>query len=202
MNDSHMATAHLSPMTHGRTRSEREARRSTPCPASHFRRCGFSLIELLVVIAIIGVLLALLLPAIQGARESARQVQCASNLHQMGAAYGLFLDKNGYKTAAFKSDSNWPALLSPFLNNEQSIFGCPNADVAASGSNTAQGLLAPGTPEAYIPSGYMIRVHTDGLTYPEYGGTTDIPFSLNGPAAAVCSSQATITRLAQAIYLR
>lgn len=81
---------------------------------------GFTLVELLVVIAIIGILVGLLLPAVQSAREAARRSQCLNNLRQLGLACHNYADTNkGFPSSADKNHGgSFLFEILPFLEQE------------------------------------------------------------------------------------
>ncbi|MCA9100401.1 MAG: DUF1559 domain-containing protein [Planctomycetales bacterium] len=110
-------------------------------------RHGFTLVELLVVIAIIGILIALLLPAVQAAREAARRSQCTNNLKQWGLSMHMFHDTHGQLPAGARNNprQTWVMFLWPFIEQ-----------------NSLEGLNDTNQP-FYLPPG-TIQKTLDGLT--------------------------------------
>ncbi len=150
---------------------------------------GFTLVELLVVIAIIGILIALLLPAVQAARESSRRTQCNNQLKQLGLAAHNFLDvrkafppgvyqlQNHPVTGApfpmprFRGVSLFVHLL-PYLERDQLHDGWDYIDPL---TNTAGGLGSPTSrvlPNLVCPSDQIPRNPVENLSSGRWYGIT------------------------------
>jgi prepilin-type N-terminal cleavage/methylation domain-containing protein len=144
--------------------------RSGTLLAPQARSGGFSLVELLVVVAIIGTLVALLLPAVQQARESSHRTACLNNLHQMGVALAAYHDLHHtfppggvefrLKPKGPERQLAWCVFLLPQLEQQtvydrldlSAAFDSPkNADGAAS---VLEVFICPSVPhESYLASG-------------------------------------------------
>ena len=154
-------------------------------------RSAFTLVELLVVIAIIGVLIALLLPAVQAARESARLMQCKNNLKQMGLALQNYHDAQGHLPFGWDYRGfGWSSELLPFIE-QQTLYDTMNFDITGS-------LDANEEAAATLLSFY--RCPTMDQPEAVFGGQANnvdgrVPASYGGCA----SSEATADRTSQAI---
>lgn len=127
-------------------------------------RRAFTLVELLAVIAVIGVAVALMLPAVHAARESARRTICKSNLRQIGVATIQFADVRGeYPDAAMLPRSSNPLglpslreALGKFAEDSEEVFRCPSDHFSIDG-------FSSGTVEAdSLPATFFER---EGLSY-------------------------------------
>ncbi len=142
---------------------------------------GFTLVELLVVIAIIGILVALLLPAVQAAREAGRRTQCVSNLRQYGIAIHNYHDTRKILPIGNVTGKHWTfqSMVLPFME-QQNIYTF--IDYQAGGNCFTYGAtLAPANdpgnrviPADFCPSDPLAGSiwGTDAVTY-GYHGTTE-----------------------------
>ncbi len=149
---------------------------------------GFTLVELLVVIAIIGVLMGLLLPAVQMAREAARRTQCQNHLKQWGLATQQYEGATKEIPPARPADGflTWPVLLFPYME-QRNLYDALDVRARYADQNPEALRQAPG--ELYCPSRrvplVLSKFESAGEpvgTVGDYAGNAGTSFSFVGDA--------------------
>lgn len=131
-------------------------------------RNGFTLIELLVVISIIALLMSLVLPAVQSARESARRLQCMNNLKQLGLATTNFAGSNGNQAVPYLVDPKgftWTVRLLPFLDQRGMADSMPEDNLTAANMAATNALGAFSLKSFTCPSDSNNFGMPGGLSY-------------------------------------
>ena len=117
----------------------------------HDRKSGFTLVELLVVIAIIAILAAMLLPALAGAKLSAKRTACMNDLKQLGLATAMYVQDNDNFYPSSNAADKWPqALRSSYLNLK--VLVCPDDTSISGEANNAAS--ADQAPRSYVINGW------------------------------------------------
>jgi len=94
---------------------------------TNHRLSAFTLVELLVVVTVLGILMALLLPAIASSRETARSTQCKSNLREIGKAYAAYHSRH---TSERLHPPSWTTSLVSDVQQQKSVYVCPSTEKA------------------------------------------------------------------------
>jgi prepilin-type N-terminal cleavage/methylation domain-containing protein len=160
------------------------------------RRFAFTLVELLVVIAIIGILVALLLPAVQAAREAARRMSCQNQMKQLGLAVHEFHDTYkrlppGCQRTVFPipkpsqptvmNGTSWLVFILPYIE-QQALYDLYRWDLPYNSTENANNVGAQILETLYCPSGPDPRRYTDPNGAPVNGKPSTHYYGVMGPS--------------------